>query len=71
MSIVLKIGKGCPKGVSHTFDIGQPRGDISNKMLDWTIREYAETVAKQAKIIDGEITLFSINLSRSVSKSSK
>jgi len=57
--MIIKYGKG--KGKSFSFDIGMYELKLTKRMLNLTIRQIADELARQYEIKNGNINLNSIN----------
>lgn len=55
----ITVGKG--KGDHYRGAFGGQTAEITEEMGDMTLKQFAETLAKQYGIKDGDISLFSIN----------
>ncbi len=60
MSTLIKIGKGLKNRSSYTSSFGGLTGDLNKGMENKTIKQIALQLAKQAKIVDGEIEIFNV-----------
>lgn len=60
MGVIIKIGKGLKNRSNFRSSFGGLTGDLNKGMKNMTIKKIALQLAKQAKIVDGEIEIFNV-----------